>query len=487
MGKPTGFLEYNRQGVPYRDVAQRICDHEELYAAIDPVQRKEQAARCMNCGAPFCQSAMELEGKVTGCPLHNLIPEFNDELYHGHLQAALDRLLKTNPFPEFTGRVCPALCEKACICGMNDESVSIHDNERFLIETGFEKGWIQPKIVLNEKKKKVAVIGSGPSGLSVATTLCHRGYEVHVYEREEKAGGLLMFGIPNMKLDKQIVDRRIHLMEQEGVVFHLNTEIGKDVSIKDLEKEYGAVAICVGAKKARDLNAGGRDGSGIYFAVDYLSQATRHFVMDQDLDMNLDAKNKRVVVVGGGDTGNDCVATCIRQGCKSVIQLEMTPCPSKTRLESNPWPQWPMVYKVDYGQEECQYVFGSDPRIYQTTIKRFLRENGELKAVETIKLERKEGRFVEIEGSEKIVEADLVLIAAGFVGCEDEIIKDGDLPTTARNTILPGKDGYKLENRNLFVAGDALRGPSLVVWGIAQGKECARAIDQYLMGYSNIE
>lgn len=487
MGKPSGFLEYARVDMTPRPAAKRIADFEELYEPFQREQRKQQAARCMNCGVPLCQSAMELAGMVTGCPLHNLIPEWNDELYHGHMQDALIRLLKTNPFPEFTGRVCPSLCEKACVCGMNDEPVTIHDNERFIIEEGFANGWMQPHKNTGHRGKKVAVIGSGPSGLSVAYTLNQRGHEVHVYEREERAGGLLMYGIPNMKLDKEIVERRIALMQEEGIVFHFNSDVGKNIKFAALEKEYDAIAICCGSKQPRDLAVEGRDNPYIHFAVDYLSTVTKALLNHTEIKEDaFQAKGKNVIVVGGGDTGNDCVATCIRQGCTSVIQLEMMPQPPLQRTPGNPWPQWPRVCKTDYGQIECAAVFGKDPRIYETTVKRFIQKDGKLSAVETVRLERKDGQMVEVAGSEQVLEADMVLIAAGFVGCESYVSDAGKLPLTKRHTIAAKANGHQIEDSNLFVAGDARRGQSLVVWAIAEGKECAREIDHYLMGYTQI-
>ena len=488
MGKPDVFIKYPREEQALSPIGERIKDYEELYTSLPFAKRKEQAARCMNCGVPLCQSAMELNGMVSGCPLHNLIPEWNEELYHGSLQYALKRLLKTNPFPEFTGRVCPALCEKACTCGMNDEAVTIHDNERFIIEEGFAKGWMQPKRYRRPRGKRVAIIGSGPSGLSAADTLNRRGHEVHVYEREQRGGGLLMYGIPNMKLDKRIVERRIALMKEEGVVFHFGCDVGKDAQFLDLADHYDAIAFCCGAKAPRPLALEGEQGAQVHYAIDYLSAASEALFSPQRAVIEeMSAQGKRVVIVGGGDTGNDCVATCIRQGCAGVVQLEMMPKPPMQRAKDNPWPQWPRVWKADYGQQECASVFGSDPRIYQSTPKRLLYEDGRLVGVECIRLTMKEGRMQQVEGSEWVLPADMVIIAAGFIGCERYVSDAFHLPLTPRNTILTAKGSHQIQESKYFAAGDMRRGQSLVVWAIAEGKACAREIDCYLMGYSEIE
>lgn len=488
MGKANGFMEYERMEMPSHDALQRINDFNEFHDPLDQEQRRQQGARCMNCGVPLCQSAMELGGMVSGCPLHNLIPEWNDEVYHGHMRHALSRLLKTNPFPEFTGRVCPALCEKACICGMNAEPVTIRENELYIIEDAFAKGRMKPEKKKSRNGKKIAVIGSGPSGLAAAYELNRRGHEVHVYERDERGGGLLMYGIPNMKLDKNIVERRIDLMKEEGIVFHFHQDIGKNVSVQTIDQNYDAAVFCCGSKTARDLSAEGRASRGIHFAVDYLSQATRAWLKQEEVkEETMNAKGKKVVVIGGGDTGNDCVATCIRQGCTSVVQLEMMPQPPLERLSSNPWPQWPRVCKTDYGQQEAIAVFQKDPRLYQTTVKRFLADDHQsVKGVETIRLSFENGRMQEIAGSEEVLEADLVLIAAGFVGCESYISDAFQLPLTSRHTIRTKADSYRIADSKYFAAGDVRRGQSLVVWAIAEGRACAREVDRYLMGYTEM-
>ena len=490
MGKITGFMDYDRTenlSVPPRE---RIKSFSEFHPMLDKEQRRRQGARCMNCGVPFCQSGTEFGGMVSGCPLHNLIPEWNDEIYNGNWKQALLRLLKTNNFPEFTGRVCPALCEAACTCGLDCSPVTVRENELAIIEEGYAEGLISPAPPESRSGKKVAVIGSGPAGLAAADMLNKRGHSVTVFERDKKPGGLLMYGIPNMKLDKSIVSRRIRLMTAEGVEFKTGTDVGKDITAEELEKEFDAVVLCCGAKKPRDLAADGRDTEGIYFAVDFLSDVTRE-VTGEIKKATVSARGKDVIVVGGGDTGNDCVGTCIRQGCKSVIQLEMMPKLPDSRSENNPWPQWPRVCKTDYGQQEAIAVFGNDPRIYKTTVKEFISEKGSISAVKTVDLEfvkdKKTGRMTphEVEGSEKVLPCGLLLIAAGFVGCEDYSADAFKLKKTQRGCITTDDGGYSAGGK-LFAAGDCRRGQSLVVWAIAEGRACAKEVDEYLMGYSNM-
>ena len=485
MGKITGFLEYQRENVPHRGPEERIGDFLEFKQLLSHQQRREQAARCMNCGVPFCQSGVQFGGMFSGCPLHNLIPEWNDEIYNGNYPEALSRLRKTNNFPEFTGRVCPALCEAACTCGLNGDSVCIRDNELAIIEAGFEQGWMRPEIPPVRSGKRVAVVGSGPSGLAAADQLNRRGHSVTVLERENKPGGLLQYGIPNMKLDKKIVARRIALMEAEGVIFRTNTNVGGNLPGEALLAEFDAVILCCGAKKPRDLAVPGREAQGVVFAVDYLTAATKA-VTGETKDAAITAEGKDVVIVGGGDTGNDCVGTAIRQGCRSVCQLEMMAQLPAARTAQNPWPQWPRICKTDYGQEEAIAVFGSDPRRYETTVKEILPgEDGCVSAIRTVGLawERKDGRSVchEIPGSEQTIPCGLLLIAAGFAGCEDYVAQTFSLPRTARGTLADRQ--YRTENAKLFTAGDARRGQSLVVWAIAEGRACAQAVDEYLMDY----
>lgn len=449
----------------------------------------------MNCGVPMCQSAIRLAGMVTGCPLHNFIPEWNDALYKGQYDMAAWRLLKTSSFPEFTGRVCPALCEKACNCGNGGdikEAVTIHDNELYIIEKAFESGYMKPQIPKVRSDKKIAVIGSGPAGLAVADLLNRRGHNVTVYERDDRIGGLLMYGIPNMKLDKKIVERRVNLMKAEGVTFITNADVGRNVDAKQLLSEYNAVALCCGAKKARPLSAQGSEAQGIMFAVDWLKSVTKSLLDSDFSDKNFfDPKGKHVVILGGGDTGNDCTGSSIRLGAASVTQLEMMPCPPTERQPNNPWPQWPKVLKTDYGAQESIEKFGHDPRVYKTTIKEVYQKDGKVCGIKTVQVEFKnvDGKrtLCEIEGSEKELPADLILIAAGFLGCEDYTANAFGVPLSPRNTVATsGADSYFTGTDKVFTAGDMHRGQSLVVWAIAEGRECAREIDEYLMGYSNL-
>ncbi len=495
MGKNDGFMIYKRVEDSWIEPSSRIKNFKEFHNHLDDRERREQAARCMNCGVPMCQSAIRLAGMVTGCPLHNFIPEWNDALYKGQYDMAAWRLLKTSSFPEFTGRVCPALCEKACNCGNGGdikEAVTIHDNELYIIEKAFESGYMKPQIPKVRSDKKIAVIGSGPAGLAVADLLNRRGHNVTVYERDDRIGGLLMYGIPNMKLDKKIVERRVELMKAEGVTFITNADAGRNVDAKQLLSEYDAVALCCGAKKARPLSAQGSEAQGIMFAVDWLKSVTKSLLDSDFSDKNFfDPKGKHVVILGGGDTGNDCTGSSIRLGAASVTQLEMMPCPPAERQPNNPWPQWPKVLKTDYGAQESIEKFGHDPRVYKTTIKEVYQKDGKVCGIKTVQVEFKnvDGKrtLCEIEGSEKELPADLILIAAGFLGCEDYTANAFGVPLSPRNTVATsGADSYFTGTDKVFTAGDMHRGQSLVVWAIAEGRECAREIDEYLMGYSNL-
>ncbi|MFI3115882.1 MAG: glutamate synthase subunit beta [Clostridia bacterium] len=487
MGKATGFLEFERHGNVSISPKERIKNFNEFHDFISVEERQKQGARCMSCGVPFCQSAIELKGMITGCPLHNLIPEWNDQIYNGNFKHALDRLTKTASFPEFTGRVCPALCEKACINGLDSDPVTIRDNELFVIEKGFEQGYVKPRIPEVRSDKKVAVIGSGPAGLAVADVLNRRGHNVTVYERDDRIGGLLMYGIPNMKLEKQIIDRRVELMTQEGVDFVTNSDFGNNLKSKDVIDEFDAVILCCGAKFARDLQVPNRDASGIYFAVDFLTQTTKSLLNSNLADGDyVSAKDKNVIVVGGGDTGNDCVGTSVRHGAKSVTQIEMMPKAPDTRLESNPWPEWPRVCTTDYGQQEAIDVYGTDPRVYNTTIKEVYVKDGKVCGVLTVEVEFIDGKLTFRKGTEKKLEADLILIATGFLGAESYSVKDLGIDITERNTVVTAEKSYKTANEKVFCAGDMRRGQSLVVWAIAEGRECAKEVDNFLMGYSNI-
>ncbi|MGN0659645.1 MAG: glutamate synthase subunit beta [Emergencia sp.] len=483
MGKATGFLEYERRTNPSRMPLERIRGFQEFHPLMEETERRVQGARCMNCGVPFCQSAMKLNGMVTGCPLHNLIPEWNDEVYHGNWQHALDRLMKTSSFPEFTGRVCPALCEAACTCGLGDEPVTVRENELAIIETGFARGLVRPQPPAVRTGKKVAVIGSGPCGLACADRLNRRGHEVTVFEREDRAGGLLMYGIPNMKLDKSVVRRRLDLMEAEGVIFRTSFDAALKRNASAILAEFDAVVLAAGAKKPRDMSVPGRKAKGIYFAVDFLKSTTKA-LLDRGNDGKLpesgyiSAAGKNVVIIGGGDTGNDCVATCIRHGCRSVVQLEMMPKPPESRTADNPWPQWPRVLKTDYGQEEAIAVSGHDPRLFQTTVKEILSDDkGCVCAVRTVNL---------ADQSEQLLDAELVLIAAGFLGAESSLARAFGVEQDERAGIRASEETYMTGRDRIFAAGDARRGQSLVVWAVREGREAARSVDQYLMGYTNM-
>ena len=472
----------------------RIADFHEFRTPMSREKQRLQGARCMACGVPFCQSGMMIGGMASGCPLHNLVPETNDLVYTGNWKQAYLRLSKTHSFPEFTSRVCPALCEAACTCNLNGEPVATKDNERAIIETAFEEGWVQPQKPKVRTGKRIAVIGSGPSGLAAAQQLNRRGHSVTVYERSDRPGGLLRYGIPNMKLEKSVIDRRIKLMEEEGVQFVLNTNVGKDITAEELLKKYDRVLLACGASNPRDIQAPGREAKGIYFAVDFLGKVTKTL-----LDSNFEkvpyelAKDKNVVVIGGGDTGNDCVGTAVRLGAKSVTQLEMMPKPPAERSESNPWPQWPRVLKTDYGQEEAIAVFGHDPRVYQTTVKEFLSDKkGNVCKVKLVKLksqkDEKTGRMamVPVEGSEEVIPADLVLIAAGFLGSQKYVTDAFKVAVNARTNVDTKPEGYETSVPRVFAAGDMRRGQSLVVWAIREGREAARAVDESLMGYTNL-
>ena len=486
MGKPTGFMEYQRRGNPAQAPQERVQHFDEFHPRLSREERRRQGARCMECGVPFCQSGSVLNGMVSGCPLHNLIPEWNDLIYTGNFGHAVQRLLKTNNVPEFTGRVCPALCEAACTCGLNGEAVTIKENELGAIEDAWETGLIRPHPPKVRTGKQVAVVGSGPSGLAAADQLNKRGHTVTVFERADRIGGLLMYGIPNMKLEKQIVQRRVDLMAAEGVNFVTGVDVGKDKPAKELLRDFDAVVLCCGAGNPRDLSVPGRSGKDVYFAVDFLKSTTKSLLDSQLKDKQyLSAKGKRVVIVGGGDTGNDCVGTCIRHGCKSVVQLEMMPKAPDRRTEHNPWPEWPRVCKTDYGQEEAIAVFGRDPRVYQTTVTECVRDDkGRLTALQTVKLTPD---LKPVEGSESTIPCDLLLIAAGFLGCENYVPEAFGAALTPRAAVQTEAGRYASSVPRVFTAGDMHRGQSLVVWAIQEGRAAAREVDESLMGYTNLE
>ena len=494
MGKITGFLEYQRKNDPVRTEEERVRDFREFHGNLAAPARMEQAARCMDCGIPFCQAGVMIAGMASGCPLHNLVPEINDLVYRGRMEEAYRRLSMTHSFPEFTSRVCPALCEAACTCGLHGEPVATKENEKAVIEYAYDHGLVEETAPLERTGKKVAIIGSGPSGLAAAQLLNRRGHEVTVYERRDRIGGLLRYGIPNMKLDKSLIDRRQAIMEKAGIRFVVNADVGRTVSADEICAQYDSVVLACGASAPRDINAPGRDAKGIYFAVDFLGQVTRRLLDSDFQEMPEDlVKDRDVIVIGGGDTGNDCVATCIRLCAKSVTQLEMMPEPPKERLHSNPWPEWPRVLKVDYGQEEAIWKFGSDPRVYQTTVKEFLKDKkGNLKGAVLVSLkperDEKTGRIsmMPVEGSERTVPARLVLIAAGFLGSEAYVAESFGVERDARTNIRTAPDGYEASRPGIYAAGDVRRGQSLVVWAISEGRAAARRVDEALMGYTNL-
>lgn len=494
MGKMTGFMEFERQSNGKRPPAERIGDFKEFVRPAADEERRRQAGRCMNCGVPFCQSSMELSGKVVGCPLHNLIPEWNDSIWLDHPKNGYDRLIKTSNFPEFTARVCPALCEKACICGQYDDPVSVHDNELYLIETAFENGYVKPRIPRIRSGKKIAVIGSGPAGLAAADELNRRGHSVEVFERDDRIGGLLMYGIPNMKLDKGIIERRRSLMEQEGVVFHTDTAIESRQDAKKLRSDFDAIVLCCGAGRPRPFPlAEASKAKGICYAVDFLKSTTKSILNSGDCSAAaaaddpevISAKGKHVVIMGSGDTANDCVGTAVRHGCASVMTMARKSEPPAERRESNPWPEYPDILEDGYGYEEAREVFGKDPRHFRTTIKDILtNEAGEVSEVITVNVERKDGKYRNVKGSEQKIPCDLLILANGFEGCEKTVPELFGAELTINGNVKTGSESYMTSSDGVFTAGDMHRGQSLVVWAIAEGRECAREVDKYLMGYT---
>ena len=491
MGKTTGFMEYERTNGPVRKEEERVRDFKEFHGNLAPAARQLQAARCMDCGIPFCQSGVTIAGMASGCPLHNLVPEVNDLVYRGCMDQAYRRLSVTHSFPEFTSRVCPALCEAACTCGLHDEPVATKEIERTVIDYAYAEGLVKEEAPAVRTGKKVAVVGSGPAGLAAAQLLNRRGHEVTVFERSDKVGGLLRYGIPNMKLDKSLIDRRVSLMERAGVRFAVNTDVGRTIPASDLEKNFDAVILACGASNPRDIQVPGREAKGVMFAVDFLGSVTKK--LPNTAAAEALAKDKDVIVIGGGDTGNDCVGTCIRLGAKSITQLEMMPEPPKERTASNPWPEWPKVLKTDYGQEEAIWKFGEDPRIYQTTVKEFIKDKkGHVRAAVLISLtpqrDEKTGRLrmVPVEGSEREVPAQLVLIAAGFLGSESYVTDGFGVERDARTNVKTKPGSCASSKKGIFTAGDMHRGQSLVVWAIAEGRAAAKEVDLALMGYSNL-
>jgi glutamate synthase (NADPH/NADH) small chain len=486
MGKPTGFMEYGRELPEDRSPLERVKDWREFHEHFSQAKLQDQGARCMDCGIPFCHTGQLISGMASGCPTNNLIPEWNDLVYRGLLH-------KTNNFPEFTGRVCPAPCEGSCVLGLNELPVTIKNIECAIIDNGFAQGWVNPQSPENRTGKKVAIIGSGPSGLACAAQLNYAGHWVTVYERADRVGGLLMYGIPNMKLDKAIVQRRVDLMSAEGVRFVTNASVGHDISAAKLKDEFDAIVLCCGATKARDLPIPGREFDGIHFAMDFLHANTKSLLDSNHKDGRyISAKDKHVIVVGGGDTGTDCVGTSMRHGCKSLTQVEILPRPPDTRQPDNPWPEWPKVYKLDYGQEEAKARFGADPRIYLTTGEKFVGDsNGQVKELHVYDVEwgkNEQGAFIpkRVPGSEKILRADLVLLAMGFIGPEETVLAQLGVERDQRSNAKADYGEFSTNVPGVFAAGDCRRGQSLVVWAINEGRGAARECDRFLMGATEL-
>jgi glutamate synthase (NADPH/NADH) small chain len=489
MGKPTGFIEYLRELPSELPPLERIRNWDEFHLPMPEDKLRIQSARCMDCGTPFCHTGTVIKGMASGCPINNLIPEWNDLVYRGLWREALERLHKTNNFPEFTGRVCPAPCEGSCVLGINNPPVTIKNIECSIIDKGWDEGWVEPEPPAKRTGKKVAVVGSGPAGLCAAAQLNQAGHWVTVFERADRPGGLLMYGIPNMKLDKQgVVLRRLQVLEQEGIKFVCNTEVGKNLPAKTLLEEFDAVILCIGATKPRDLNIEGRSLKGIHFAMDFLTANTKA-ILDGSTNGNfISARDKDVVIIGGGDTGTDCVGTSIRHGCKSLVQLEIMPKPPLERASDNPWPEWPKIYRMDYGQEEAAAKFEGDPRVYLTTATKFEGdESGQVKAVHTVQvqwLKNEKGQFIPnpIPGTEKILPAQLVLLAMGFLGPEQALLDDLGIERDLRSNVKADYGKYTTSIPGVFAAGDCRRGQSLVVWAFDEGRGAARECDLYLMG-----
>ena len=491
MGKITGFMEYPRRTSTDAAPLARLEHFNEFHTWLPREEQQTQAGRCMDCGVPFCQSGMMLGGAASGCPLHNLIPEWNELVWRGKWELALRRLLATNRFPEFTSRVCPALCEAACTCGeVTGSPVTVRENEHAIIEMGYARGWVQAAPPPARTGKSVAVIGSGPAGLSVADYLNKRGHSVTVYEREDRPGGLLMYGIPQMKLEKQVIERRVRIMQAEGVEFLTGMDVGRTVDAAEVLAHHDAVVLCCGAKQPRDLDVPGRDAAGVCFAVDYLTSVTRSLLDSGFADGRaVSAAGKNVLVIGGGDTGNDCQGTALRQGCADLLALEMMPEPPAGRTASNPWPEWPRVRKVDYGQVECLARLDKDPRVYQTTVKEFLKDEAGQLAGAVIACLRPEqdpdtGRTRMVPtGEEFTYPCQLALIAAGFTGCEDYTAAAFGVERNGRGCAAAEDYATQVDK---FACGDMRRGQSLVVWALREGRDCAARVDQYLMGYTNL-
>jgi glutamate synthase (NADPH) small chain len=493
MGKPTGFMEYERKTTPNRKPEERIQDWEEFHEHLSEEELQQQGARCMDCGIPFCQTGSDWDGKSLGCPVYNLIPEWNDLVYRGKWKEALHRLLKTNNFPEFTGRACPAPCESSCVLGIISPPVAIKSIEQAIIDRGFEEGWVLPDPPDTRTGKTVGIVGSGPAGMAAAAQLNKAGHKVTVYERADRIGGLLTYGIPNMKLDKSIVKRRIDLMEEEGIEFITDTEIGNDIPAGELRKKHDALILAGGATKPRNLDIEGRELDGIHFAMDFLHADTKSLLDSGHKDGNyISAEGKNVIVIGGGDTGTDCVSTSLRHNCKSLTQFEILPKPPEDRSGNNPWPEWPNIYKLDYGQEEAKKKFGDDPRQYEMMTKKFVGDDkGQVKELHTVQVTWEtgnNGRMIpkEIEGSEKVWKADLVLLAMGFLGPESPVLDQLKVERDDRSNARAKHGEYNTSVEGVFAAGDMRRGQSLIVWAINEGRGAARECDRWLMGSTEL-
>jgi len=491
MGKPTGFVEYLREMPMDRAPAERVRDWNEFHLHMEEKHLRQQGARCMDCGVPFCHTGKLISGMASGCPINNLIPEWNDLIYRGLWREALERLHMTNNFPEFTGRVCPAPCEGSCVLGISSPAVTIKNIESAIIDRGYEEGWVTPTMPRVRTGKKVVVVGSGPAGLAAAAQLNRAGHQVTVLERADRPGGLLMYGIPNMKLDKRaVVLRRIELLEREGVKFICNAKVGENVEAQLLMRDFDATVLCTGATVPRDLKVEGRQLPGVHFAMEYLTASTSALLAGDAENTPIHARDKDVVVLGGGDTGTDCVATAMRHGCRSLNQIEIMSRPPEERAADNPWPEWPKVYKLDYGQEEAAARFGSDPRTYQTTDTKFVADaQGALSGLVTVQIEwhfNAAGAFTaaEVPGSERTVPAQLVLLAMGFLGPEQPLLKDFGAASDERSNVRAEHGKFATSVKGLFAAGDCRRGQSLVVWAINEGRGAARECDRYLMGES---
>ena len=475
MGKLTGFIEFQRETIPYRLPLVRIDDYQEIYTAPDVDHLTTQGARCMDCGVPFCQS-------TSGCPIDNLIPEWNDLVYQGRWEDALRRLEKTNNFPEFTGRVCPAPCEGSCVLGITDPPVTIKNIESTIVNRGFEEGWIIAQPPARRTGKSIAIVGSGPAGLAAADQLNQAGHTVTVFERADRIGGLLMYGIPNMKLGKDVVDRRINLLRAEGIEFITDTDIGQDIKTTELQAQFDAIVFTTGATKARDLPAENRDAKGIYQAMDYLTANTKSLLDNGYVDQDeFSAKGRDVIIIGGGDTGTDCIGTAIRQGAKSLVNFELMSQPPVDRSENNPWPQWPTIFRVEYGHEEVKSVFGKDPRHYQLLTKAFIKgDNGNVSGLKTINVEFEDGKLNEIAGTEKTWNAQLVLLSMGFVSPEHYLSENAKIDLDERGNYKAEHGEYSTSKSGIFTAGDCRRGQSLVVWAINEGRGVAKSVNTYL-------